>query len=131
MKYKAEENLEAANLLIGESMYSASIHCLYYSCFQLSMYALNRSGTLYEEQARQSKGCDAHHYVINAMATLIKGKSHIGFLDYNTKISKLKKLRKKADYEIGQIEKEAAERAYAMANEITRIINTSISDYEH
>ena len=126
MKLKADENFEAAKLLITNTMYSTSIHCLYYSCFQLSKFALNKNGITYDDQERLSKGLDSHHYIITETANQIDPKSHLGYLDYNYNMSRLKKMRRKADYTNAKISLSEAEKACSMAESVRKIINSSI-----
>lgn len=128
MKYKSEENLNAANLLIKSSMYTASIHCSYYSSFQLSKYLLKTHYDIdYTIQESNSKGKDSHYYVINEISNRIDSVSHIAFLDFNQFISKLKKLRRKADYSVETISEEEATKAYQCANSIMTLFKNKIT----
>lgn len=128
VKNKSEENFKATILLIDNNMYAASIHCAYYSCFQLSKYLLkNKCAIEYETQESNSKGIDSHSYIIRETSSKIDSISHLAYLDFNCHISKLKKLRKKADYSTEAISKTEAENAYKCATEITTILNTKLT----
>ena len=125
MKYKSEENFKAANLLITNNMYAASIHCSYYSCFQLSKYLLKALYDIdYATQESESSGKDSHYYLINEISNKIDPISHIAYIDYNSFIAKLKKLRKKADYSVEAILEEEAVKAYQWADKVMTILNT-------
>ena len=128
MKYKSEENFNAANLLIINNMYAASIHCSYYSCFQLSKYLLKTLHDIdYAVQESNSSGKDSHYYVNNETSNKIDSVSHIAYIDYNKFIAMLKKLRRRADYSAGVISEEEAKKAYQCANEIKTILNNKFT----
>lgn len=128
MKCKSEENLNAANLLIRSSMYMASIHCSYYSSFQLSKYLLKTHYNIdYDEQKSNSKGKDSHYYVINETSNRIDSVSHIAFLDFSKFISKLKQLRHKADYSVETISEKEATKAYQCANNIMDLLKNKLT----
>ena len=40
LKQKSEFNFDAAKVLIDTNLYAPSVHCSYYSCFQLMKFAL-------------------------------------------------------------------------------------------
>jgi hypothetical protein len=81
LKTKSDHNLLAAKILIENSLHAPSVHCSYYSCFQLSKYALKEFfGIGYEKQEeelnllKQTKSgrIGTHDYVINRLGALIK-----------------------------------------------------------
>lgn len=54
LKAKAEFNIDAAQLLIDKSLYAPSVHCSYYSCFQLMKYTMKEIfGITYDELAQR------------------------------------------------------------------------------
>jgi hypothetical protein len=126
MEYKSKENFFAANLLMENEMYTASIHCLYYSCFQFSKYVLKKFGLDYGSQEKESKGKDTHFYIINNTSKKIDTKSHIDFLDFEKNMSNLKRLRKKSDYSVDVITKTEAEKGRQNAMEVEKILIRSI-----
>lgn len=126
---KAEENLSAAGLLIGNNMFSSSVHCSYYACFQFSKYVLaNSCGLGYEKQEHESKGKDSHYYVPNCISnSLLKMTYQIAYADYNKWYSKLKRLRKKADYLQDVITSKEATEAYGCADNIMSLLKNKYS----
>lgn len=128
MKAKSVENIKAANLLIEHDMFAASIHCSYYSCFQLSKYSLSTYYNIdYTKQDIESKGKDAHAFVINELADKLDIIRHFAFIDYNSFMGSLKKLRKKADYSAKRIsEKEACE-AKLKAEKVINLLTTNLT----
>ncbi len=127
MNNKSSENFDAANLLVRNSMFSASIHCYYYSCFQLSKYMLKKSGISYRKQDAESTGRSSHSYVIEKTADILNDNSRLQCLDYNTNMSKLKKMRKKADYTIEKINEEETRNAQNWSTKVNKILNTIIT----
>ena len=61
VKAKSLENINAANLLVKHGMFAASVHCSYYSGFQLSKYVLSQYCAItYKKQEDESRGMDSH-----------------------------------------------------------------------
>ena len=128
MKYKSDENLKAADLLIKNSLYTASVHCLYYSSFQLSKYLLDvKYGISYSMQDYKSKGIDSHIYIINEVVDKIGFDCRFDGLDYKLFIGKLKMLRKRADYSIDVILEKEAIKAYQYADDVLKILTKKLT----
>ena len=125
LKAKSEENIHAANLLIDNSLFMASVHCSYYAAFQMSKHILaNCCGIGYKEQDAYSTGQGSHQYV-NHMVRKNLNKLSTKYSDnYNTNYNKLRMLRKKADYTTIQIKKKDAENARNMAKCIIDLLTT-------
>lgn len=123
IRNKSNENIKAANLLVNNRLFASSVHCAYYSCFQLSKYILDKfCGMSYNEQ--DIKTVDSHIYVINSLDKNLLKISHISHLDYLSNMNKLKRFRKKADYTIGIITPKEAQDALASAEKIILILTT-------
>lgn len=96
IKLKSDENIQAASILVEKGKLSSSIHCYYYSMFQLSMYILCIHHEIdYETQNKESKGIDSHKYVIFSLSGFLSKKNLFYQVDYNRYINDLKMLRKK------------------------------------
>lgn len=126
MNDKSSENFDAANLLVHNDMLAASIHCYYYSCFQLSKYALNKSGFSYSNQDEGS-GLDSHYNVIEKTSNLLEEYGHLKYLDYHNYMGKLKKMRRKADYSVEVIKTFETTSARNWAETVNNILNTTIA----
>lgn len=123
IRNKSNENIKAANLLVNNKLFASSVHCAYYSCFQLSKYILDVfCGMPYNKQ--DIKTVDSHIYVIKTLDENLLKRSHISHLDYLSNMNKLKRFRKKADYTIGIITPKEAEDALASAEKIILILTT-------
>lgn len=125
MQLKSEQNFNAANVLLNNEIqyYAPAIHCFYYSCFQLSKYVLATFCEVsYEKQEQESKGEGSHQYVHHETAKALEKISHIAFLDYNSCYSKLKSLRKKADYSLKPISPEDVDIAKKKAEVLEQLL---------
>jgi len=109
IKLKSDENFDAAILLVSNKMYNASIHCSYYSCFQLLKYTLKLCGINYDDQKNnytsycnnfhgEGKKLGSHDYLIQEFIKRSANKDMPSTISINRYISYLKALRNKADY---------------------------------
>lgn len=119
--------MEAGSLLINEQKFSTSVHCFYYSSFQLSKYALTTIGIDYEEQDKQSKGQDSHFFVKEEVMKALDVKSHLAYIDYAKDISKLKRMRQKADYTSVAISAKEANNALDCASNIKNLLSKNFT----
>jgi uncharacterized protein (UPF0332 family) len=91
--------MEAVNILLDNNKLAPSIHCAYYACLQMSKHVLHHFCYIdYDKQQSDTKGSDSHFYISDKTAHELKKIGHLSFVDYNKYYSKLKKLRKKSDY---------------------------------
>lgn len=121
-------NLDAAKVLIDKSLYAPSIHCSYYSCFQLMKFVMfDFFGITYEvlgSIASQS-GKKTHEYMIGHLSTELE-RSGIDIrerMEFNRKIRQLKSARQDSDYEDEPIDSSKGEKAFLYANEINLFLN--------
>ncbi len=100
IRAKSAENLNSAKLLIENGYYTASVHCLYYSCFQLAKYILKTFGTIDYNTQNSQKGADSHSFICEQLFQLNdKQKGRIVAVDCRSYLQKLKFGRVKADYQ--------------------------------
>lgn len=129
LKEKSEFNIHAAELLINNSYYAPSVHCSYYSCFQLLKYTIKTFfGVEYEAIATNSSitGQGTHQYIINYIAneliplTDIKESRRFkrNFID-------LKQYRQESDYENVEVDITKGEKALKLAQEIRNYIKSN------
>lgn len=121
LRQKSDFNIDAAKELISKQIYAPSVHCSYYSCFQLLMFIIQDFfGVDYEAQKRESKSAKqtSHNYVIHYIANQLNNFEKE--VDVRRKvirqITQLKQLRVESDYhdiEIG-IEKSSQAITYAI-----------------
>lgn len=128
VKVKSNDNIRASKFLIDNRIYSPSVHCSYYSVYLLSMYALfHGCGINYQEQKKKSKGIDSHYYVMMNVADDLGLKNRFYKSDFLTWYSKLKKMRKKADYSDQLITDKEANKSYDWANKIIDLLTKQYS----
>lgn len=96
IKYKSEENLEAAKLLNDNKKFTSSVHCSYYAVLQIMKYALNEKCHISYEKQNEPKDKDSHIYIrdeILYQLRSIQTKESI-----KRSFDAAKALRRKADY---------------------------------
>lgn len=108
---KSEKNLLAADLLVDSEYYSSSIHCYYYSTFQLMLHVVfNIFNIDAKDLNKKTKGKDSHIYLINYLRSdLIQGGQD--YRDFSNNFRNLKNLRREADYTQNIITKNKASSA--------------------
>ena len=108
---KAKQNLQAASFLIEKNFYAPSVHCSYYASFQMSKRKLLESGISYEQQDSDARGRkqDSHFYTIESTENCFS--DSIRASNYRHNMFKLRRLRKKSDYQNEAITKDEAEEA--------------------
>lgn len=100
IKVKAKENLRSAEILMRKKLYSSSVHCLYYSCFQLAKYILNEKGIVCYRDQNNQQDSNSHDFIINSLCdNLRRNKEIIAANDFFKNIQHLKRFRKRADYQ--------------------------------
>lgn len=126
LRQKSDFNIDAAEHLLSKEYYASSVHCSYYSCFQLLKYTIKEfSGIYYETQAQNasSSGQKTHQYVINHITGEIN--SHVGFEEsrkFKRTINDLKVFRLESDYEDVEVNLDKSEKALCIAKEIRKYI---------
>lgn len=119
---KSIDSLKSANFLYEETHYNSSIHCAYYSCFQLLKHiVLNILNDVdYDFNVKNGRQ-GSHIYTINKVGNDI-AKDPVKFRknrELKNKIYELKKIRTRADYDLDIIsEKESREAVKGLAPEI-------------
>lgn len=96
---KAEENHEAFKILKERRLFTASVHCAYYSAYQMSLYVLyQRYGISPDVISEKAKGVGSHKYVIGTLKNAMAKDSRFDSMNYRNYINTLKRYRKIADY---------------------------------
>jgi hypothetical protein len=122
IRQKSDFNLDAAERLLKVSLYAPSVHCSYYSCFQLLKFTIkNFFNVDYETQAVNisATGQKTHQYVVNYVAGELKKLA--GFEEsrnFKRTIMDLKQFRFESDYENIEIGSEKGNDAFTKAKEI-------------
>lgn len=121
LKLKSEFNFDAGIKLINEHLYAPSVHCLYYSVFQLMKVIINDyDGIKFENFDIEAKTLKetSHQFVIHKINNHVFEFNKDDYRLISSKIKKLKKLRTQADYDDCEILIDEAEEARMYADEL-------------
>ena len=131
LKNKSEHNLLAAEKLIEFGLHAPSVHCSYYSSFQLCKYALQEFyGVDYETQEKElnflkqtkTGKIGTHEYVINRLGKEIRTCSTEAFLIFTNNIKELKKFRVESDYDNITITDEQSTKSFRLSTELVQLL---------
>lgn len=119
LKVKSQENIEAANILIDGTLhcYSSSVHCSYFSCFQLIKFVLKDCFNIAYKNQKNNNNTGTHKYIIDLYKqklTQMGGPAN----KKNTCIQNmydLKRMRKIADYDNVCVNEEFADNCINMS----------------
>lgn len=102
IKYKAEENLEAAKILNDSRKFTSSVHCSYYAILQIMKYALSEKCNISYEKQNEKREQDSHLYIRDEILFQLRNISVRASI--KRKFDVAKALRRKADYLEDKIE---------------------------
>jgi len=129
LKQKSIVNIVAAESLLKENLYAPSVHCSYYSCFQLLKYTIKEFfGIDYKAQAEiisQSRQ-KSHQYVVNYITSeLVELDSAIGSRRLRRAIKDLKHFRVESDYQNIEVTMNKSREALTKEKEIRSYLTTN------
>lgn len=125
---KSEKNSDAATLLHGEELFCSSVHCSYYSCYQLMIHIIyNVLGYDEEEYSNTNElnNVGSHNYTINIIRQEIISKNNSLTREFADNIRILKDFRKKADYKQVKILKADSNLVIQKSNSFKTILNNT------
>jgi hypothetical protein len=134
LKNKSDHNHLAAEMLIENRLHAPSVHCSYYSCFQLSKYALKEFvGINYEEQEEElnqlkqnpSTKFGSHEYVIFKLGNEIKRVSTKDYRIFSTNFKVLKSFRRKSDYLDELVTDEQSKESLRLSTELIHLLKSN------
>lgn len=127
IREKAEFNQSAADLLYKNSFYAPSVHCAYYSCFQLLKYIIKAKFKIeyskQETEIIQSKPpIKSHTYVTKKILDKIQQieKDPLEYRNISTKLKDLQVLRVSSDYKNVQIDEPKSKQAIDYSSELNK-----------
>ncbi len=124
LKQKSDENEKAALHLLNLNMFASSIHCTYYSCFQLILHIFLTKDVCSEyELSKIKKNEGSHNETINKIASKIYSRDTKR--SFNSAMNTLKKFRREADYLNLEITSEKADKATDLNIKIKTYLNKS------
>lgn len=126
---KHKFNFDSAAYLIQESHYAPSVHCSYYSCFQLIKHKVRAlKNCTYDDLENNMKGESSHTYLINQAKNYLNPKNNKKIKDatiaslFKDNIKDLKAFRVTSDYENVEITHVQADKSYNLAREICDVL---------
>jgi hypothetical protein len=130
LRNKAVINFDAAEKLIQLPNYHfcASIHCAYFSCFQVLKFILlaifeEKEEEVYAKRKTGTREIGEHEYYIQKIhESLLSTNDFVSAQNFKNKINELKSLRTVSDYKIDTIEKPKSEYAIKLADDILKIL---------
>lgn len=102
LKEKSKFNIDAAQMLLNNALYAPSVHCSYYSCFQLMKHTIKYFfGVDYDTQSANisTSKQQTHQYVISYIFNELHNfVDRSECLKFRRKIKDLKQYRTESDY---------------------------------
>ena len=133
LKEKSEFNADAAKLLINEDLFAPSVHCAYYSVFQLLKHLYTKEKNITFDQLSQKIASDrknTHQYLIDEFCLHLQTVRNENFDKHliralKRKIKDLKQFRTQSDYDDIQIDilksNQAIQKSEEIIQELKRI----------
>ena len=127
LREKSKFNLDAAEVLIGESLYAPSVHCSYYSCFQRIKCILPEYYGITYEQIDiyvANLSTSEHNYLIRFLSSEIK--KNVGdkeYRDFSNDIKDLKQFRTNSDYKEIEVTSILSDKALNIAKRINTLLD--------
>lgn len=123
LKEKSEFNIDAAQVLIDKYLFAPSVHCSYYSCFQLMKFTINAYFGMSYNELRQKVSVNTsggtHTYVTHFFNTEVRKKYGLtDYTDFSRKIKDLKEFRESSDYDDSEITIDNSTKALQYAKEL-------------
>lgn len=126
LKEKSNFNYEAAKELLDKNLFAPSVHCSYYSCFQLLKYTIKHFFDKdYNVQCNERTKAKqkSHQYVIHYISNeLVLLANKYDSRDFRRKINDLRNFRNESDYENIEITYQKGIDAFNKADEIRKYI---------
>lgn len=126
LKAKSEFNISSADLLYRNNYYAPSVHCAYYSCFQLLKFIIKETLKIDYNQQETEIGADnrvsTHSYVTKKILDIVYTieKNPNTFREVRTKLNDLRELRIRSDYKDIQIDESKGRLALQYSNELRK-----------
>ena len=121
LKQKSEFNAEAAELLIRNNNYAPSVHCSYYSVFQLMKVTMKEFiGVDYDtiDMNVASIKSGEHQYIRNGILNVIRKSDYSEYSRMSRNLKDLYQFRVDSDYKNIEVNSEKATKAKSLSRDI-------------
>ena len=128
LKEKSNINHESASILIARNLHASSIHCSYYSIFQLLKYVVHElTGDSYDEIANKTRrsGKGTHLYIKDEILKFVRDNRQ-EYRFFKNSIKDLKHFRVQSDYEDIDIDSGKSNESLRLATELREFINEKV-----
>lgn len=125
LKQKSEFNAEAAELLIRNNNYAPSVHCSYYSVFQLMKVTMKEFiGVDYDtiDMNVASIKSGEHQYIRNEILNVIRKSDYSEYSRMSRNLKDLYQFRVDSDYKNIEVNSEKATKAKSLSRDIISYI---------
>ncbi|HTO15692.1 MAG TPA: HEPN domain-containing protein [Edaphocola sp.] len=126
---KSEFNADASEELIKSYLYAPSVHCSYYSVFQLMKYLMNTfCGINYEDIdvfVRNNKTSE-HRYIQRQILNEINNADRENYQRIKREVDDLFQFRVYSDYKNVEILHDQAEKAFKYSQELRNYLKTKM-----
>lgn len=125
LKQKSEFNAEAAELLIRNNNYAPSVHCSYYSVFQLMKVTMKEFiGVDYDtiDMNVASIKSGEHQYIRNGILNVIRKSDYSEYSRMSRNLKDLYQFRVDSDYKNIEVNSEKATKAKSLSRDIISYI---------
>jgi uncharacterized protein (UPF0332 family) len=127
---KSDENLQSADVLIQNKKYTSSVHCSYYSCYQMVMVLTKRPEVSYNTNETRY---NSHEQTINTLITFLESVSYdtdkINSITENLRL--LRKERNKADYKRHFFNEKQAKEIYICAQSTQKMLKDCLNNLDN
>lgn len=122
-----EENIQSADYLINKhGFYCSSIHCSYYSIFQLLLHIHKQRDTqLFRDRNKLDKA-GSHELMINGTFEIIEVTNPVDAGKFLRTMNILKGNRKDSDYSEDHIDKTRSLYVYKLAQELKELLSKTL-----
>lgn len=125
LKQKSEFNADAAELLIRNNNYAPSVHCSYYSVFQLMKVTMKEFiGVDYDtiDMNVASIKSGEHQYIRNGILNVIRKSDYSEYSRMSRNLKDLYQFRVDSDYKNIEVNSEKATKAKSLSRDIISYI---------
>lgn len=123
---KSENTYKSGCCLFDNNYHNSSIHCFYYSCYQLLGHYLHASGYSKEQIENVINDGNSHNKILSEVKKCLSKKGYNYFELFDT-LSNIKRIRINADYKIPKVgikeAKKTKDRAELFLNQFNALIN--------
>ncbi len=131
LREKSEFNFDAARLLIDNYLFAPSVHCSYYSCFQLMKFTIKNFFHISYDELNQKVSVNTsggtHSYVTNFFNKEVKKKGISDYSEFSRKIKDLKEFRESSDYDDSEITIDKSQKALEYATDLRQYIQRNFN----